>query len=499
MESLVTTVEDLPGFKIQKSHFRIGSKIHITDFYYAKRFFQNGFFASRIAFLLARDIYDRIIETDRLNDVKTNGLTLVGYEMYSVLLLSLVDRFLRAKLHISGDKITHNLFEDAESLNLCKAFNVKRNAVIIVPIATTFSTAIKIEERLKQSWAQNGNSSKLYIFEPHFNVLYISNGPLSDDLGTIEDMFGWDKKRTGEKEIVVRAFFDETSVKKATRIQRFYLNVPTEWHNIEDCKLCAPVDADENELPLTERALYETDRTAVTPSIIFEPPRGRLFTEEERGRRYNFQGVAIAYGHHMRNNRHFLYAIDTEDFLEKNKIEVEKWLLGLENGEMKLGLRESDRVIIISTCHYSNAAFINLINERLFAGSANIIHYDPAYDYIQNFRMVYGRELNAANRIYFVDDALKSGSAFEKIYYFLDNTLIQTPNVSRGVSGCFFLVNMGQSFTYQSIKKRLVSQQGMYAFANLHLYTSLKHDEVSPLELEEARYLRLSETHSWIA
>jgi hypothetical protein len=42
-------IDDLPGYKIANGHFKIGTKIHISDFYYAKRFFQNSFFASRFA------------------------------------------------------------------------------------------------------------------------------------------------------------------------------------------------------------------------------------------------------------------------------------------------------------------------------------------------------------------------------------------------------------------------------------------------------------------
>ena len=63
-KSLTDLIRELPGYKIADAHFKIGAKIHITDFYYAKRFFQNSFFASRFAFILASQILKGIAKED---------------------------------------------------------------------------------------------------------------------------------------------------------------------------------------------------------------------------------------------------------------------------------------------------------------------------------------------------------------------------------------------------------------------------------------------------
>src|SRR5687767_3720290 len=80
-------VQALDGYKISDTHFKIGAKIHSRDFYYAKRLFQNSYYTARIAMLLAIKISDKL-------DNKQLSLTLVGYEMYSELLLSLIKKFL---------------------------------------------------------------------------------------------------------------------------------------------------------------------------------------------------------------------------------------------------------------------------------------------------------------------------------------------------------------------------------------------------------------------
>ena len=75
------------GFKVSNSHFRIGSKIHIRDFYYAKRLFYNSFYANRFAFIIANYISTSI-------NNQTKKITLVGYSYYSELLVSNIRKLL---------------------------------------------------------------------------------------------------------------------------------------------------------------------------------------------------------------------------------------------------------------------------------------------------------------------------------------------------------------------------------------------------------------------
>ncbi len=110
MNELIKYINELPGYKISDTHFRLGSKIHISHFYYAKRFFQNSFFASRLAFLIAKEILTD--HNEKISKIKTDGLTLIGYGLYSELLISLVEMFLKKVL--SSNNINHNLISDAD-------------------------------------------------------------------------------------------------------------------------------------------------------------------------------------------------------------------------------------------------------------------------------------------------------------------------------------------------------------------------------------------------
>lgn len=389
MNELIDSIHDLGGCKIQNTHFRIGSKLHISDFYYAKRLFQNGFFASRIAFLLTRDIQIRINENE-LNAIKENGLTIIGYEMYSELLINMINKFLKKKWRLPDSKINHNIFENEGELRLCKKSKILGNIILIIPIASTFSTAIKIEKCILDLF-RNRN-----ILQPYYNVVFVCDETPDKQISSIisetEKLFGWEKKNPVMKSIQVNAYYSQN---KESRENKYYLPLHTKWHLVERCKLCMPDD------PSTEIPLYETDRTNVTPAIIFDYPKGRDIDKEDLNRKYTLDKEAVIYGHNKRNETHFLYAIDTEMFLEKNIKAVKEWLINISRKSEFIQIYdEKKKVILISSCHSTNSGFLTLVNDFLFSSAANIIHYDPSNDYVQNFDKIYGEDIYNANLIF---------------------------------------------------------------------------------------------------
>lgn len=488
MNELIDSIHDLGGCKIQNTHFRIGSKLHISDFYYAKRLFQNGFFASRIAFLLTRDIQIRINENE-LNAIKENGLTIIGYEMYSELLINMINKFLKKKWRLPDSKINHNIFENEGELRLCKKSKILGNIILIIPIASTFSTAIKIEKCILDLF-RNRN-----ILQPYYNVVFVCDETPDKQISSIisetEKLFGWEKKNPVMKSIQVNAYYSQN---KESRENKYYLPLHTKWHLVERCKLCMPDD------PSTEIPLYETDRTNVTPAIIFDYPKGRDIDKEDLNRKYTLDKEAVIYGHNKRNETHFLYAIDTEMFLEKNIKAVKEWLINISRKSEFIQIYdEKKKVILISSCHSTNSGFLTLVNDFLFSSAANIIHYDPSNDYVQNFDKIYGEDIYNANLIFFVDDSLKSGSTFDKIYHFVLNSIENSrkrknvslstePNILKGIAGCFFLINKTQYDMFEDLKKKVTNQDCIFAFANLHLFTTLKPYEPSLLLIEQKRY-----------
>lgn len=467
------------GYKISNTHFKIGTKLHATDFYYAKRFFQNSFYTSRFAFLLAKKIHIQINE----GIIPSEDLTLIGYGLYSELLISLTKTFLA--VYLSGEvslNIADNLIEDDKKLNLIKPIDNDgkyKNTIIIVPIASTFSTGFKINHALKQREISPPNSTTAYL-----NIV------LACDWNNqkLHRSFLWESPNDDDrKKRVVRVNHIDESI---ARNQYYFLDVPTKWYSptgIDKCKLCYPPNS------IGEKALFSTDKTSVTPSLIFDLPKVRDIHTQQQEIILNDEHVD---GLEERNSKYYLYSINTDKFLDTNLIKVKEWL-----GELyKKGAlaSETDKVILISDCHHTNIRFINLVNKVVFLSSATILHFDSQIDYVDNFSLVYGEELKGADKIYFVDDSLKSGETFNRIYFFVFNALQPTYD-TRIIHGCISLINKLQPKDAQWIKSKLHNNPTndlclIHSFAHIHLFNSVDSTQSASIKHEQDRYKKLAES-----
>lgn len=468
------------GYKITNSHFRLGRKLHINDFYYTRRFFQNSFFSSKMAFVVAVKIAERVKASGRIQNVKDKGLTLIGYGIYSELFMNFLATFLRKTLQLKEEKINHNIYDDAGVLALIKPKQkLLGDVIIVVPIASTFSTAMKIEDYIRQQPAD------CHIVEDHYNVIHVRDTKPGNTITELEREFYWTSEDKTNRIIHV-----ESLNYGGTRNESYFISLPTTWKRITDCKDCFPTSKNVED-PLSENVIFETDPSGITPNIIFEYPNGRI---PDRNipvcSKFELTLEMIKYGHHVRNNAHFFYTIDTEVFLRLNKPSVITWLKSVREHLIcleKFPLKKHEHVLLIASCHYSNAAFISLINEIVFSSAATVIHYDPHNDYLQNFSAQYHSDIEKVDKIFFIDDSLKSGKAYSRI-----NDLITfTGNIGNGFSkkvfACFFLLNQSQSHTHESIKMTLLSDL-IYSFANLNLSSTYTQDNHAIVNSEILKY-----------
>jgi hypothetical protein len=498
-------IDQIPGYKIANSHFLLGSKIHISDFYFAKRMFQNNFYASKFAFLIAK----YIIGKHKNEDFK-DGLSLIGYGLYSELLLSLVEKFLKNYWQLPNNKISHNLINDREELIFVKGYDKPLSAnkiILIVPIASTFSTSLKIEEVLIKDYKCNN------ILTPHINLLLVYNGKLSDgevseEKNEVEYKYGWKHISTKNRIISVKPFYEnikksDPNKKVNTKEEKYFLALPTEWQDINNCKLCFPL-AD----PLDEKALNITDKTSVTPSLVFDLPKGRPISNIDLKRPFILEPDMLEYGHFTRDENDYHYYFYIEKFFVKNKDLVKEWLDNEVHS--KLNYKDSDNVLIIAPGHYSNTAFVNFVNETLFSNSANILHYDSKKDHIQNFQLFYQNEVMRADKIYYVDDTITSGGTFTRANYYIKQTREKDEFKNQpGFDAAIVLLDRSSFYVNKNIIRKLlynyddkINQQESHvnkddndnklvAFTNLHLPSlKISHDEC-PLCKEKERYDQL--------
>ncbi len=504
------------GYMIPNSHFRLGSKIHISHFYYAKRLFQNNFYALRFAFL----IVDSLIRNKTLDDVTKryengkkgeyedgekggkNGLTLIGYGIYSELLLSHVSRLVQEYLPQKMTKINHELVSDEEQFRLLKNVALYDQAIMIIPISTTFSTSIKIDEILKEQ------NSDIYVHTPHITLLNVCDQNRYEDPKIIltpqERKFGWagidpDRRRVFIKRLNKDEEKDKNNDKNKSNVveQQYFIRLPTHWHDVQDCTLCF------NEKdPINEFPLFTTDKTSITPALIFDIPRGRKLDEGKHS--FTISDQMIRYGHYDTPRTHYLFYFDKEAFFNGNKQAIKKWLEEKENdikGTDAAGT-DKDKYVIMAPGNHTNSGFVNLVNEVIFDNKANIIHFDSSHDHVLNFMSFYKDELTENNgsqiKLFYVDDTIDTGTSFS-----LTNDLVEYAASTKGKGkdtgrssisfhGAIIMMNRSGFFSHERIISKLANGANtLYSFANLHLSSSNDFDNSCALCKEEERYEKL--------
>jgi hypothetical protein len=503
---LSTGIKNLQAYKLPDSHFRLGSKIHISDFYYTKPFFQNSYFAKKYALLLAYEIIrsEELKNIINKNDKEQTELSLIGYGLYSELLVCYVKEFLDS-YYESEEKdriaINCNTVNDAEECGLNRpSAKIHDNVIIIVPIATTFSTSLKIASTLRKK------NQNLRFLQPYLNVLLVvdrdsfkkTNGDVKK---TILKRYSWNKIDKKNKTITIKLF----DKKNAEVKQKYFLHQTTTWSKIKDCKYCFP-DAKrcsnnrncfkcDERCVLKEKPLFDTDKTSLAPELVLEYPKVREI-HGNTDKQVNVNENTIIYGHLERNSNHYHYYFDDYNLWNINSEGVKEWLLSDEvKKQLNPNGNKLERIVILAPGHCSNTNFVAMVNEVAFANRATILHYDHKIENTRNFQLFYGKEIENADKVYFVDDAITSGSTFIVANSFLRR--IRKGNC--GFDACLFFVNRAGFYEYKDICRKL-GNKPIYAYTNLHIPNIKSFNNNCPLcnELEKYKILYKNSYHTII-
>lgn len=398
------------GCKISPTHMRLGSTIHINQFYEAELIFGNSYFISRFAFLMLKDIYHSLQER---NGAK---ITLYGYASYSETLLVMLSKAMtalskeldvdymllereeehREMTHI--DRIRYGRrFESKEDK---QAYLKEREYVVIVPINSTMKTHQRLISLLKEESEEITDDNILY------NYALILVGP--------NKCAYWRKT----KDHVLECTY---SIKPNPK---YFVHVQTKYHESLTCDMCFPKDV------VWERPLIEVNAASTIPNQAFGIVTGKklhmnvldnvssyIKAEEEK---LDVLRECLVYGHMTRNETHFLYYIKTEELVISAK---ERILDSLRKWKNNIHIKNSEYHIIVAPMHYSNCQFVEMVNEGIFSGMASVIRIDfnkdfrnNAYAKYSNMRQ-YLRQLSEMGeevevKFHFVDDNIITGRTF---------------------------------------------------------------------------------------
>ncbi|MFQ9516640.1 MAG: hypothetical protein ACLRZ9_12560 [Eubacterium sp.] len=421
--------EEQFGCKIENAHMRLGSKIHIKDFYEAELLFHNNYYTSRFAYQILKEI--------NKHDINYNKkIMIVGYETYSEMLLYEIVNLMKKRCsesEINYKEIDYMYYENKS--NIFRMFNgkerkeisVETQYVVIVPINSTLTTHDKLIALIKEKILEGKEPD---IIEKIAIVLIRDSGEKNKKgISEREEEF-WEENSIIENELATITTKELSGQNKYTI--KYLISLETEWHNPLKCKYCLP-DKKNNLYYTEELPLIETNKASVVPmqkirkkaiakakSLIDDEK------EEENNSRIKKLGDYLIYKHIVRNNNHYNYYFETEKYIKGEKDKIGDWL----KKECAPRINEkSDRLvfdILVAPLHYSNTAFVEEVNMRVFHGASLVLHFDVEKEFrenistkFSNIKILYDNlqksKKKAVIRFHYVDDTIVSGNTFYRM------------------------------------------------------------------------------------
>lgn len=233
------------GCKVRHTHMRIGSKLHISEFFEAELLFHNNYYVARFAMLILRRLEKELH--------KSQPIMFVGYETYSELLLYEIVSNLNAKGFDSSYMIyeqrQEGTFRYYDSIQYLKERD-NLIFILIVPINSSMTTHSKLQAWLYQEIEKAGLKQDISIAQ-QYAIILIRSGQEDEKPDDMEE----DYYASMHRGIVRAAFLPEDR-----NTIRYFVCINTKWSDPLKCKFCFPAKS-----MLEERPLIETNRSSIIP------------------------------------------------------------------------------------------------------------------------------------------------------------------------------------------------------------------------------------------
>ncbi len=412
------------GCKIENTHMRLGSTIHVNHFYEAEILFGNSLFVDRFALLVIKRLLKPLEgKQEPLNS--SDKITLYGYTNYSEQTVFRTMQFLQEVLpgidvdyaileresedrgftHVDRIRYSSYFESDEAGIEVRKKHFESRKIICIIPIASTLKTN---EKMINLFLEENGEVCKS-LFWRNFELILV---------GSTEENKYWEKdgKRIVGKEGM-----------EILPVPEFFVEITLDYMEPLKCSMCFPKQL------IDEQPLIEVNAASTIPNQAFG-----LSSEKREKCKINEENLQTAeeklkilydlfiYRHIERNENHFLFYFQTERLIIKYAEAVREWLIGIRE---KINVEAGDYIVLFCPAHFSNAGFIEFVNSYVFRNAAIIIRDDVDKEYRCNFRTKFSNlrsfvekmaRYNANGgaerrmRLFYVDDAIITGRTFHR-------------------------------------------------------------------------------------
>lgn len=371
------------GCQLEHTHMRLGSTIHIDQFYEAEFLFGNKLFVSRFAWLLVKDLKDKIKNVKKL--------TLYGYGTYSETVLVqmtvmiqklypekkdvdyiILEREEERRGFLHKDRIRYNRYFESDEDRI--KYYKDRKIAIIVLINSTLKTHMRLINLFREENDITDTLNQWII--KNYAVLLVGNNGTNSYWETYKNR--------------VRMLREDISP-----VPQYFIQVSARYQEPLECLLCFPDN------PVAEVPIVEVNAASTIPNQAF----GIIADKEKQLPKFDYKTIQaehnklacvkqeFSYGHVQRNENHFLYYFHTENICIKQKEMIEQ---SLKDWKAKISVGAKGRYnIIVAPMHYSNAGFVEMVNTVIFYGNAILLRIDfdkeyrcnayTKYSYLRNY------------------------------------------------------------------------------------------------------------------
>jgi len=404
------------GCCLKSAHTRIGSKIHITDrFIEASLIFSSSYYVTRFAYLIAKKIVDKKIKQD---------IVLIGYEPYSEILINEVQKALSVIWRKETRCVIYEQNNDLKFRNWEDSFN-QSVFIIIVPINSTLTTFNKIIADIKRQ-IKPDNIKELNSRIHNIAVIVIKDlsekrSSQKNSLTNLEFEYWKDISKPIDRKIFARTFSpNEVS---------YFILIESNWEEPYVCNSCFP-----RTNYIDEKAILEVNKASIVPMIMVGlNSTSNMNNEILPGTNGNIKYLKdfLIYKHFQRQGNHFQYYFKTDELFEKVKTEsaFRVWINDCKdsiiNQKRKSLEKNKEHVfdIIVTPIHFSNAAFVGEVNDKIFLNASIVINLDGEREYRDNIKTKYSNisslykniilsDREAIINFHYVDDTIVSGKTF---------------------------------------------------------------------------------------
>lgn len=516
------------GCKIENIHIRLGSKIHLTEFFQAELLFHNMGNVARFAYMVAQQL---LYGEAKISE--GNAVLLLGYEKYSAQLLLQVQELLQASQKFtrivtaivsdgSDDKqVNVKLIFDENEADLSSEPNLQ--SVIVLPVGTTLSTIYKIRNAVSRhtDLITHINSSETNFPIKRVFSLIVVNEELEKgrELSTISRRY-WESVDRDRQVINLQK---ETSGEAAAQVH-YFIHADARWLDPQDCPVCKKTG---NEMvPIIGGKNSNTSLTAIFPLHDKHAGGFKCLTQEKKANPYEKLKGNVIYSHLYYGNNHFQFYIDYQKLFLDNKDEIEKELSSIK-------IEQNGFHVIVSPLQLTNATFVKSVIDCVFHGKVRFLNIDILGTYREEMRSKFSylslefhelRRINPKARLcfHYVDTTIVTGTQLHRARLLLQTLLNQSLTDYSDIplfDSIFLLVNRSSWDSISSFvrpvsndtREKKFPEQRLYAYIHLTIPSYNTENDfcpacqlVSKYELLEKRsssenlsweFMRLKEKH----